>query len=111
MGFDGVIMSSSIVLNLGYGVGNYDPRYYVVKNINDFFKMDDAELKKRFSHLSSDLRDDAIKYIEECKYYWEATRSFPASKLEPQMAIPFEWNRKITEDDLRYILNYNICSN
>ena len=31
--------------------------------MDEFFKMGDAELKKRFSHLSSDLRDDAIKYI------------------------------------------------
>lgn len=27
------------------------------------------------------------------------------------MAIPFEWNHPITEDDLKYILNYNICTN
>lgn len=96
---------------MGYGVGNYDPRYYVVKNIGNFFKMDESELKKHFGHLSSDLRDNAIKYISECKQYWEATRPYPGSKVEPQMAIPFEYNHPITEDDLNYVLTYNICPN
>lgn len=27
------------------------------------------------------------------------------------MAIPFEYNHPITEDDLNYVLTYNICQN
>ena len=76
-----------------------------------FLKMDTDELKERFAHLSSELRDDAIKYISEYKRYWNSTLSFPASKYEPKMIAPFEWNRPITEDDLKFILTYNVCDN
>ena len=53
-------------MNIGYGAGNYDPRYYVLKGIGEFLKMGDEDLKKRFSHLSSKLANEAISYIKDC---------------------------------------------
>jgi len=60
MWYDGIVKNGDRILSLGYGAGNYDPRYYTKFSLKNIFKLTEEELKKEYSK-------QAIEFIEDLK--------------------------------------------
>lgn len=56
-------------------MGNYDPRWYIVKSLKEIFDLSESELNKKYS--KSPLKERTLEIIIELKEFYKASLSHP----------------------------------
>lgn len=56
-------------------MGNYDPRWYIVKSLKEIFDLSEGELNKKYS--KSPLKERTLEIVTELKEFYKASLSHP----------------------------------